>query len=141
MQQQYQIWIKMGPHNKKETTHFSTTCTATSVQRAAKSSKSSKLQLCNEDTSFAVMCVTWLLSMTPQAATTCCRRTTSCCRCSAAARSLSSLPRSSTIDNMSMLPVASLIAARTRTRQRTACPHCKVEVARFGKLTNFSAAR
>ena len=100
-----------------------------------------QLQLCNEDTPFAVVCVSWLLSMTPQAASTCCRWLTSV----AATREIS--PRrysgisSSFVDSTSLLPVASSTTARIRTRQRTTCPHCKVEVWDFstflGHLENF----
>ena len=90
-----------------------------------------QLQLCNEDTPFAVMCVSWLLSMTPQAASTCFRWLTSV----AATRDLSqrrySGNSSSFVDSTSLLPVASLIAVTTRTRQRTTRPHCKVEVWNF----------
>ena len=90
-----------------------------------------QLQLCNEDTPFAVMCVSWLLSMTPQAASTCFRWLTSV----AATRDLSqrrySGNSSSFVDSTSLLPVVSLIAVTSRTRQRTTRPHCKVEVWNF----------
>ena len=94
-----------------------------------------QLQLCNEDTPFAVMCVSWLLSMTPQAASTCFRWLTSVHV--AATRDLSqrrysgNCNSSSFVDSTSLLPVASLIAVTTRTRQRTTRPHCKVEVWNF----------
>ena len=41
---------------------------------------------------------------------------------------------SSFVDSTSLLPVASLIAATTRTRQRTTRPHCKVEVLELFQL-------
>ena len=77
--------------------------------------KIGQLQLCNEDTPFAFMCVSWLLSMTPQAASTCCRWSTSV----AATREISqrrySGSSSSFVDSTSLLPVASSTAARSRT--------------------------
>ena len=110
-------------------------------QKSWPTSQIGQLQLCNEDTPFAVVCVSWLLSMTPQAASTCCRWLTSV----AATREIS--PRrysgisSSFVDSTSLLPVASSTTARIRTRQRTTCPHCKVEVWDFstflGHLENF----
>ena len=100
-------------------------------QSSSTTSQIGQLQLCNEDTPFAVMCVSWLLSMTPQAASTCCRWLTSV----AATREISqrrySGNSSSFVDSTSLLPVASLIAVTTRTRQRTTRPHCKVEVWNF----------
>ena len=85
-------------------------------------------QIPHEATSFVVVWMFCLLSSTPQAASTSCRRTTSVAAMSDVSTRRTSCLSSSFVDSSSMLPVACSTADRRRERQRTTCPHGKIEV-------------